>query len=418
MYTEEHLQAFWYKQAVGLKCLQTHCGQGIEIIDVGIFNYHQGPDFLNARIKIGEVEWAGHVELHLRTSDWLRHQHEHDANYQNIILHVVWVNDTSTFRLSAILELSKFIKIQQLDHCEYTANSYHIECSSQSKTLIQVNENPFFHALGLRRIMYKMDMVLKWFHQYKLDYASVLWRLIFRCFGRLTNADAFENVFTATPIHVLRLYAYDPILLEALLMGQANLIGKGCKDEYAANMNNCYNLLKKRHGLKPINEQMKWLRMRPRNFPTIRIAQLAAFFHAHLSLTHEILKFTDLQDIDRLFEIVIHPYWNSHFMFEKDSVEQEKIIGNGLRQQIILHAFIPFLMAYGKQQDQHMYVDRAMDWLFKLNSEQNALIHSFNSVGFKASSMFNTQALHELYLQYCLQKNCTSCPRGSQIYSG
>lgn len=418
MFTEEHLQRFWYKQARGLQGLQTHCGQNVELVDIGSFNYHQGPDFMNARIKIGDVEWAGHVELHLRTSDWLKHLHQHDANYQNIILHVVWINDTSHYTLSPILELSKFASIQQLDNCELTLPRYHLPCSSKDSININVNKENFLYELGVKRLMYKKEMVLRYFHQSKFDFASVLWRLIFRCFGRITNADAFENLFTSTPIHILRLYAFDPIMIEALLMGQANLITEEHKEGYAANIFTSYNILKHRHGLKPISEKMKWLRMRPRNFPTIRIAQLAAFYHRHISLVHELLEIDDLSIIDKLFDIVIHPYWKRHYLLEKDSIEQEKIIGNGLRQQIILHAFVPFLLAYGKLHDQDVYVHRAMNWVFKLNAEHNVLIQAFNSVGFKSSNMFDTQALHELYLQHCLQKKCESCIRGSKIFTG
>lgn len=416
MYKEEHLQAFWYKQAAELKKLHTHCGQAVELLNIGDFNYNQGPDFLNARIKIGEVEWAGHVELHVRTSDWLKHHHQQDTNYQNIILHVVWINDVNHFSLSPILELSKFVSIQQLDNCEYSATRYYLNCSSMAKTVINVSHAPLLQELGFKRLIYRKEMVLKLFHYYKLDYASALWRLIFRCFGRTTNADAFENLYTTTPIHVVRLYAFDPFMLEALLMGQANLITNVYKDAYATDLQKCYIVLKKRHDLKPINTNMKWLRMRPRNFPTIRIAQLAAFYHRHLSLVNELLEITDLEDIDKLFDIVVHPYWKRHFMLDQDSPEQEKVIGNGLRHQIVLHAFVPFLLAYGRHQEMNVYVDRAMDWVFKLIPEQNSLMQSFYDVGFKAANIFDTQALHELYLQHCLQKNCNNCTRGSQLF--
>jgi hypothetical protein len=155
--------------------------------------------------------------------------------------------------------------------------------------------------------------------------------------------------------------------------------------------------------------------MRPRNFPTIRIAQLAAFYHRHLSLVNELLEITDLRDIDKLFDIVVHPYWKRHFLLDKDSPEVEKVIGNGLRQQIVLHAFVPFLLAYGRHQELNVYVNRAMNWVFKLNPEQNALMQTFYAVGFKAANIYDTQALYELYLQYCLQKNCKNCTRGSQL---
>lgn len=416
MITEAKLQAFWYEQAFGLKGLRTQCGQTVELLDIGLFNYHQGPDFLNARIKIDDVEWAGNVELHLKTSDWQKHQHHDDINFQSIILHVVWVNDNCHFSRSPILELSKFVQIHQLDNSHCTLR-YQLYCTAHDKTPIIVGDDPDLLDLGVKRLIYKKEIILNLFQEYKMDYARVLWLLIFRCFGRTTNADTFENLFKSTPIHVLRLYAFDPVMLEALLMGQANLIPEFNKDEYTKNMFRAYRLLKQRHLLKPITEQMKWLRMRPRNFPTIRIAQLAAFYHRHISLVNELLNLFNFEDIDKLFDVTIQPYWRRHFLFDKESTEQEKIIGNGLRRQIIFHAFLPFLLAYGSFHHQEDIVKRAMGWAYQLQPEQNSLVQLFYALGFKANNILETQALHQLYVQHCLSHSCVNCPRGSQIYT-
>lgn len=417
MFSEEHLQSFWYKQALGLTGIKTVCGQSIHLINIGVFNHHQGPDFLQARIKIGDVEWVGDVELHIRTSDWLRHQHHEDANYQQVILHVVWINDSNSFTFSPILELSKFVKIQQLGNYDIIHANYHLHCFTQPNTLINISDYVFFSELGRKRMMDRKVMVLKMFKQAKLDFAFVLTRLVFRCFGRTTNADAFESLFLSIPIHLLRLYAFDQKMLEALLMGQANLLKDSFADDYAVKMNDLYLVLKTRHDLQPIRDQIKWLRMRPRNFPTIRIAQLSAFYHCHYALVQELIYIKELKDVDMLFEISLHSYWKNHFQFDECSSEQEKIIGSGFRQQIILHAFVPFLLAYGTLNEQAVIVERAMHWVSLLKPEQNTLVERFSSMGFKAKTIFETQALHELYLKYCLQKKCILCPRGSHLYT-
>jgi hypothetical protein len=216
-------------------------------------------------------------------------------------------------------------------------------------------------------------------------------------------------------MHVLRLYAFDLNRIEALIMGQSNLLQHQFMDEYPQKLYKQYVLLKHRHGLDPIDEKLKFLRMRPRNFPTIRLAQLAAFFHRNMSLAHILLSIENLKEINYLFDVTPHLYWHTHFLFDRKSIHQNKEIGNAVRQQILLNAFIPFLLAYAEIHNASNYEEKAMRWLKELRPENDALIRMYSTLGFGVHSILDTQSLHELYLRYCLSKKCSSCLRGNII---
>lgn len=412
MFSEAQMQAFWRFKSISLNGLMTTCGQALLIIEPGQYNAHQGPDFTNARIKVGDVAWAGNIELHLRTSDWVRHAHQLDENYKNIILHVVWVNDVANYTLSPLLELSRFIAVEQLQQEDDYPSSYHLHCNLNERTPIEIPAYSDLQQLGIERLLFRKEQVSQMFHLHKLDYSSVLWRLIFRSFGRSTNADAFETLFLSIPIHVFRLYAFDVQLIEALMMGQSNLLNEQTMDDYPQTLLKQYVILKHRHDLHPITEKMKFLRMRPRNFPTIRLAQLAAFFHRNLTLVKQLLIIEDLKEVDDLFDITTHPYWYTHFLFDRKSIDQFKEIGQSVRQQTIVNAFIPFLIAYAEINKIPSCKEKALRWLDELRPEQDALIRLYSALGFKAHTIFDTQSLHELYVRYCLHKKCSSCARG------
>jgi hypothetical protein len=412
MFSEAQMQAFWRFKSISLNGLMTTCGQALLIIEPGQYNAHQGPDFTNARIKVGDVAWAGNIELHLRTSDWVRHAHQLDQNYKNIILHVVWVNDVANYTLSPLLELSRFIAVEQLQQEDDYPSSYHLHCNLNKRTPIEIAAYSDLQQLGIERLLFRKEQVSQMFHLHKLDYSSVLWRLIFRSFGRSTNADAFETLFLSIPIHVFRLYAYDMQLIEALLMGQSNQLFEQIMDDYPQTLLKQYVILKHRHDLHPIAEKMKFLRMRPRNFPTIRLAQLAAFFHRNLTLVKQLLIIEDLKEVDDLFDITTHPYWYTHFLFDRKSIDQFKEIGQSVRQQTIVNAFIPFLIAYAEINKIASCKEKALRWLDELRPEQDALIRLYSALGFKAHTILDTQSLHELYVRYCLHKKCSSCARG------
>lgn len=415
MFYEHELQHYWLHHANLLEGLRTNTGQPLTVIHPGVLNHDQGPDFINAKIKIDDVVWVGKIEIHVYASDWVKHYHHADSNYQSIILHVVWKNDLTEFGISPVLELSHFLEKDFLQFRSNASRLSYLQCSQRGLIHLDVSEHEELGALGLKRLNRHKDRLLLNLSEYKNDFSATLWRHVFRAFGRSANADFFESLFTSIPIHLLRLYGFESRKIEALLFGQAGLLQDKYEEHYPRQLYQEYLLLQSRHDLKPVLGEVKFLRMRPRNFPTIRIAQLSAFYQLNMPLVRVLLTIEDVKEVFQLFDVLHNPYWNNHFRFDRLSVDQFKEIGYGLRQQIVLNAFIPFLMAYGERNCQNHQVQKAMQWMTQLKPEQNAIISEFSKLGFCSSSMKNTQSLLELYASMCLQNRCSECIRGKEL---
>lgn len=415
MFGEQHLQLFWHKHASVLTDLKTTHNQSIEIVHPGSLNHHQGPDFLFAHIKVDQVEWVGNIEVHIKTTDWLKHFHDKDVNYRNIILHVVWINDADVYQSSPVVELSKFVSVDLLNIGDNEQKSIELSCSSFPITRVKVGLQQELYQLSMESLLQRKSNVLALFHDNHFDFSSVLWQLIFRAFGRSVNADCFEQVFKSIPIHLLRLYGYDQRLLECLLMGQSNLLESYFVDSYPKYLYNHYHILKLRHGLEPIHQQIHYLRLRPRNFPTIRLSQLAAFFHQNMALLNSVLRIEDLKELLQLFDVEHLPYWSNHFLFDRLSLMQYKEIGLEMRQQVIANAIVPFLLAYGEKHQDFKISDKAMRWYAELKPEKDTIVRAFTALGFQAENRQETQALHGVYKSLCLEKRCYDCVRGKMI---
>lgn len=415
MFNELQLQQFWFRHSVSIKGLKTICGKPLSVIDPGIWNNNQGPDFIFSKIKIGEVEWVGNVEIHIFCSDWFKHKHEEDINYARIILHVVWKNDITDFVSSPILELSSCIDINSILNDLQLSKHPMLSCSLAGIFDLGESAHKEVYKMGEKRIERKTKRILDLFQACGNDFSSVLWQHVFRSFGGVHNAGAFESLFTSIPIHVLRLYSYDSFKLNALLFGQAKLIDQGLSDNYPKSLWHEYLQLQKKFKLVSIKENMHFLRMRPRNFPSIRLAQLSAFYNKNMSLTSVLLQTELHTDLFKLFQVNHHDYWHEHYLFDRKSSPLEKLLGKSLILQTILNAFIPFLLAYGQFTGNQQQVQKAKNWLTILGPEINSLSKVFLKLGFRASSVHDTQGMVELYHNFCLRQLCGLCPRGSRI---
>ena len=415
MFNELQLQQFWFRHSVSFMDLKTSCGKPLTVIDPGIWNTNQGPDFLFSKIRIGEVEWVGNIEIHIYCSDWFKHKHDVDINYARIILHVVWKNDITDFVSSPVLELSNcidpFLFFNDLPLSKRTI----LNCSFSDVIELNESDHKAVYEIGEMRIERKTSRILDQFNLCGNDFSRVLWLLVFRSFGSVHNAGAFESLFKSIPIHLLRLYGYDSFKLNALLFGQAKLIDQGLSDNYPQSLWNEYLQLQKKFKLVSINEQMYFLRMRPRNFPTIRLAQLSAFYNKNMSLTSILLQTNLHTDLYKLFQINHEEYWYEHYVFDRKSSPLIKQVGESLIHQTILNAFIPFLLAYGQYTGDVTQVQKAKKWMSLLGPEINSLSQSFLKLGFRANSVVDTQGMVEIYQNLCLKNLCRLCPRGSMI---
>lgn len=357
----------------------------------------------------------GNVEIHIYCSDWFKHKHEHDINYAHIILHVVWKNDITDFVSSPVLELSNCIDMGLILNDFHLSKHPIISCSLIGLVDLDESAHKEVYTMGEKRIERKTKRILDLFHACGNDFSSVLWLHVFRSFGGVQNAGTFESLFTSIPIHLLRLYGFDLFKLNALLFGQAKLIDQSLSDNYPKSLWNEYLQLQKKFKLVSVSEKMHFLRMRPRNFPTLRLAQLSAFYHKNSSLTSVLLQTNLYTDLFKLFQVDHHEYWHEHYLFDRKSSPFEKQVGKSLILHTILNAFIPFLLAYGQFTGNHQQVQKAKNWLAILGPEINSLSKAFLKLGFRASSVHDTQGILAIYQDLCLHQLCGLCPRGSRI---
>lgn len=413
--TEKLLQFIWRFQYFNRLNLATIGGEPIEIIFPGQHNKEQGPDFLQARIRIGNALLAGSVELHLRTSDWDRHRHSSDPNYGNVVLHVVYEHDMAAINLP-VLELQPRISKMLLDHYSRLMQSdSFIPCAGSLKNLPPITWESWKDRLLAERLQRKAAHLVDMHANNNLHWEEGLWRLLARSFGARTNADAFEAIALSLPLKILARHSHSIHQLEALLMGQARLLDHDYADEYPKLLQREYQFLRQKFELKPIHIPVHFLRMRPPNFPTVRLAQLAALIQQSTHLFSKILEATTLQQTENLLGATANDYWHYHYRFDEAAPFQPKRIGKDMIHHLIINVVAPVLYAYGSYHRNAVFTEKATDLLQQLPSEKNAVTRGFKEIGVLTQNAADAQALLELRNAYCNERRCLECAAGNSL---
>lgn len=418
---EDLLHFAWRLKRFDLSDLQTTDGQAIEILQFGEANRHAGPDFLNARIRIGTTLWAGNVEMHLQASDWIHHRHGEDRSYDNVILHVVLQEDRLIYHPNGeripCLELKKRIpnKISKV-YKSLLNSEYWIPCQHQFFRVEQTVKDFWLDRLLVERLESKTDRIVHYLSVNNNDWELTFYQLLARGFGVRVNADAFEQLARSIPLHTLHQYKNRLFQLEALLFGQAGMLDNDFQDEYPKKLQREYQFLSHKHQLNPIpGHQWKFLRMRPANFPTVRIAQFAMLIHQSSHLFSKMLAARSAVEIEHMFALKISNYWQDHYTFDKSSTTRRKSLGKTAIHLLIINTLAPFLFLYGKWRQEERFKDRALQLLEELPAEKNHIIDQWAALGMKISSAYQSQALLELKTNYCDQKACLKCAIGSTL---
>lgn len=417
MISEAFLQYIW-KNRLFEQLQTTQNGSNIEIISTGIHNTDSGPDFFNAKIKIGDTIWCGNVEIHIKTSDWLKHKHNNDKAYNNVILHVVFEDDKDIKNPdieTLVLEFDKKY-INNFQNLCNTTNEIH--CYKQIAEIEKLQIDFWIERLIIERLEKKTIKIFEYLLHSKNDWHSVFYILLGKAMGMKTNAAAFELLFESFHFNVIRKERNNITRLEALLFGQAGFLkNENSSDYYYTKLRKEYTLLQIKHNLKPINIAIwKLSKIRPCNFPTTRISQIAKLISKDPFLPSKILTTEPIDELSKLFDISASEYWINHFSFLKPSkTKTEKHIGNDMNLSILINAVVPFIFAYGKYRNDFILQDKAFDFLLKISSEKNNIVSKFHSVGVKSNNAFISQGLIELYNNYCTQKRCTECTIGALI---
>jgi hypothetical protein len=417
---ERLLQFIWQFQYFNKQGLVTSQGDELQILKPGTWNHHQGPDFSEASIRIANTTWVGNIEIHIRSSDWYRHHHETDNHYANVILHVVWEEDTPVYdRYGHLLPgfvLQNRVPRHLLNrYRQMMDNTTLMPCSGFLPALNNLAWIAWKERLAAERLERKSAEVLHLFQQTNRHWEEVFWWLLAANFGIRVNAAHFQLVAQTLPLPVLARHKNHLPQLEALLLGQANLLSAGYTDDYAVLLQKEYIFLKTKYQLQPVNGQPAFLRMRPAAFPTIRLAQLAMLVFSADHLFAQVKEIREFTAALQLFNITASNYWHTHYRFDELSVYRPKQLGDTMAGNIMVNTVIPLLFAYGLYVQDEAYKSKAVQWLYQLPSEHNNITDKWQRAGIANHTALDSQALIELTNYYCTHKRCLDCAVGNKI---
>jgi len=419
--TEEFLHHVWKFRLFDQLQLTTTNNEPVEIVKVGEHNLDAGPDFFNAKIKVGTTVWAGNVEVHINSSDWKKHNHQNDKAYDNIVLHVVYNADKPLYRVSG--ELIPTIEIKDKidkklyqNYLNFKSNQDWIPCEKTISTVPRLIVNSTIDRLLLERLERKSKSVKDSLALNNNNWEETFYQLLARNFGFKTNAEPFELLAKSLPSVVLAKHKTSLLQIEALLFGQAGFLNQDYSDKYVQQLQNEYSFLTKKFKLKSMDKHLwKFLRMRPHNFPTIRIAQFAYLIYNSSHLFSKIISTEKYSDLNKLMDTTVSEYWQSHFNFDKSSTKRTKQLGTDSFNNILINTVVPFLFVYGKQKDEEKYVERALKFLEQTKGEMNSIITKWKSLEIPVNTAYSTQALLQLKNEYCNHKKCLNCSIGNYL---
>lgn len=418
----EHILAYlWQHPQWWLPSMTTVSGSSLEILKPGQVNTDSGPDFFNAQVQIGDLLWVGHVELHVRSSDWYAHKHELDTAYDHVVLHVVWEHDVPVFgpneRPIPTLELRHFVLpdfMERYDTFMHTPHQW-IPCESYLTTSDITTQRMFYDRLFVERLANKTKVFQHWLNLAKNDWEAVLFVALAKGFGLALNGDSFAQMALSIPFGVLRCVRGHPPALEALLMGQAGILDNDTEDIYLTVLRDNHQFLKKKYKLAESAPQARFFRSRPTNFPTIRLSQLAQLYETTPQLFDMIVKASSLSDLYKLIDMGVSDYWRTHFVFGKCTQSRPHKLSTSFKSLLVINTIIPFLFCYFKAYG-IAKTERLMDWADTLNSEQNSIVKKFKSLGLHIHSALDSQAVLQLKTHYCQPKKCLECVFGHEFF--
>ena len=417
---EQLLQFIWRFQYFNQQNLLTTHGDALKIVAPGTQNNEQGPDFLEAKIKLPGALLIGNVEIHVNASDWRKHGHTKDTHYDNVILHVVWLADEeiNSNKPFPTLELQSLVPHFLLDRYKELMETHSfIPCENRLPVLTEISWSSWKERLAIERLQRKSAIVLDYLHQTDNHWEEVFWWMIARNFGIKTNAECFEQIARSISVNILAKHRNQIHALEALLLGQARLLDDiSPEDKYALMLQREYNFLKRKYKLPERPQSPSFLRMRPSNFPTIRLAQLAMLIHQSVHLFSKLKETGSTKDAIQFLNIQANDYWNNHYLLGQTSKENvPKKPGIQMTENILINTVIPVLFAYGIYHNDQQYKDKALAWLLCLKPEKNNITDTWKQFEVISENALDSQALIELKNNYCDEKRCLECAVGNKL---
>ena len=419
---EKLLQYIWQFQYFNKNELTTTEGDLLQIIHQGNFNTNQGADFSEAKIKIETTTWAGNIELHIKSSDWNLHNHSADKNYSNIILHVVWQHDKEINVAGnnlQTLELQNRVSKLLLNKYEALMNATSfIPCENLVYTINDLTLSGWKQRLLAERLEAKSAMIFSFLNQNNFHWEETFWWLIAKNFGVKVNSEAFEKMARSLSVTLLAKHKNQIHQLEALLFGQARLLENDFTEDYPKMLQKEYRFYKKKYKLEQPHLQLFSLRMRPANFPTVRLAQLAMLISNSTHLFSKVKESVSVSGVQKLLNVTANDYWHYHYVFDETSAFRKKRLGEQMINNILINTIVPVLFAYGLHHNEQQYKDKAIAWLEEISPEKNVITKGFEELKFSNKNSFDSQAYIQLKNEYCNNKRCLECSIGNSLLKG
>jgi len=395
-------------------------GSAIELLSPGTYHKDSGPDFHQARIRIGETLWAGNIEIHLKSSDWFKHNHQFDKAYGSVILHVVLDFDAEVPDMNGVsipvLELRNYIPNELLERFRILASSmFSIPCAEIGRVDVLTMHN-WLDRLIVERLEQRSEQISQTIKSCKFDWQEAFHVFLFRAMGMHVNALPFEMLARKVPYKLLQKHKHSSFQLEALLFGQSGLLPPEADDEYVVRLIEEYRFLATKYSLKPMDSHVwKFMRMRPSNFPSLRIAQLAAM---HVSSLIALERFAEINNAKEMLHVFLcepSPFWSNHYSFSHVSPASKKKLGKDTALTLILNAVIPFLFEYAAHRSNGSLRESCLEWMYEFKAESNSVVREWTALGIQPDSAAGSQALIHLKRNYCDAKRCLECAVGHRL---
>lgn len=417
---EEFLHYIWLHKKLNVTKLFTSKGEKIEVLNFGQYLQTAGPDFFNAQLIIDNQKWAGNIEIHLKSSDWYLHNHEKDTNYNNVILHVVWEHDVEIYRKNnseiPVLELKHYVALNEINNYKnLMLSKTWINCENQISNIDSFTLENWKERLFFERLERKSKLVLELLKETKNDWDAVLFCLLAKNFGLNANGEIIFKMAKVLPFPIIRKESNELENLEALFFGSTNLLSADFEDVYFQNLLSKWKFLKSKYRLDVVvYDTLQFYKLRPDNFPTIRLSQLAVLYYSIHNIFEKSIYIKEAKEFYKLFAVSANDYWNTHYNFDKESNFKKKKISKSFIDLIIINTIVPLRFAYlnymGKENSEEI-----INLIRQIQPEKNAIIQKYNYFNIKTKTALDSQSLLQLKKEYCDKNKCLSCNIGINL---
>jgi hypothetical protein len=411
---EDLLHFIWQQKVLLKNDLKTTDGKLIDVIKTGSLNYNAGPDFFDARLKIGDTLWAGNVEIHIKSSDWVKHKHHTDAAYNNVILHVVFEHDVElnipTLELKNYLSknfLSSYYSLQQ--------SALRVPCQNSLSLPENIKLELFLNRLLVERLEQKCLVLEHQLMQYQNSWEKLFYVTTAKYFGMKINAEPFVQLAQNIPATLFARHKHNPLQINSLVFGVSGLLPAYHPDDYTNQMQREFLFLKAKYDLPQLNRSLwKFAKTRPSNFPTVRLAQFAALVYQSVHLFSKIIKADTLYEVKKLLLVFPTDRLNLNALHHANHIVKP-VMGEQFLNHLIINAIVPIKFLYGKHMLNETYCEQALNWLEEIEPENNSIVKFWKTSGIKTKHALHSQALIQLNYNYCAQKKCLNCAIGNHI---